>query len=51
MVLVATPDHHHAPVAIRAINLGKATFAQELLAHDIYECYALAKAAEIRKVR
>lgn len=26
VVLIATPDHHHAPAAIRAINLGKAAF-------------------------
>jgi len=50
VVLVATPDHHHAPAAIRAINLGKATFAQKPLAHNIYECYALAKAAKEHKV-
>src|SRR5437879_6113902 len=24
VVLIATPDHHHAPAAIRAIHLGKA---------------------------
>ena len=41
VVLIATPDHHHAPAAIRAIHLGKATFSQKPLAHDIYECYAL----------
>src|SRR5512133_3127461 len=45
VVLIATPDHHHAPAAIRAIHLGKAVFSQKPLAHNIYECYALAKAA------
>ena len=49
-VLIATPDHHHAPAAIRAINLGKATFSQKPLAHNIYECTALAKAAKEKKV-
>jgi len=28
VVLIATPDHHHAPAAIRAIKLGKAAFVQ-----------------------
>lgn len=50
VVLIATPDHHHAPAAIRAIHLGKAVFAQKPLAHNIYECYALAKAAREKKV-
>src|SRR6266446_9178870 len=50
VVLIATPDHHHAPAAIRSIHLGKATFSQKPLAHDIYECYALAKAAREQKV-
>lgn len=50
VVLIATPDHHHAPAAIRAINLGKATFCQKPLAHNIYECQALAKAAREKKV-
>jgi len=49
-VLIATPDHHHAPAAIRAINLGKATFAQKPMAYNIYECYALAKLAKEKKV-
>ncbi len=26
VVLIATPDHHHAPAAMRAIKLGKAAF-------------------------
>lgn len=50
VVLIATPDHNHAPAAIRAIHLGKAAFAQKPLAHNIYECYALAKAAREKKV-
>jgi len=50
VVLIATPDHHHAPAAIRAIDLGKHVFAQKPLAHNIYECYALARAAKEKKV-
>jgi predicted dehydrogenase len=50
VVLVATPDHHHAPAAIRAINLGKHAFCQKPLAHNIRECYVLAKAAKEKKV-
>lgn len=50
LVLIATPDHHHGPAAIRAIDLGKAVFCQKPLAHNIAECYALAKAAEEKKV-
>ena len=50
VVLVATPDHHHAPAAIRAMRLGKHVFSQKPLAHNIYECHALAKAAREMKV-
>lgn len=50
VVLIATPDHHHAPAAIRAINMGKHTFVQKPMAYNIYECRALAKAARKHKV-
>jgi predicted dehydrogenase len=50
VVLIATPDHHHAPAAIRAIHYGKHVFCQKPLAHNIAECYALAKAAREKKV-
>jgi predicted dehydrogenase len=50
VVLIATPDHNHAPAAIRAINLGKAVFCQKPMAYNIYECYTLAKAAKEKKV-
>jgi predicted dehydrogenase len=45
VVLIATPDHHHAPAAIRAINDGKHVFCQKPLAHNIRECRVLAEAA------
>jgi len=50
VVLTATPDHNHAPAAIRAINLGKHAFCQKPLAHNIRECYELAKAARKNRV-
>jgi predicted dehydrogenase len=50
VVLVSTPDHHHAPAAIRAIHRGKHAFCQKPLAHNIYECRALAEAAKKNKV-
>ena len=50
VVLIATPDHNHAPAAIRAMQLGKGVFCQKPMAHNIYECYALAKAARKYKV-
>ncbi len=50
VVLIATPDHHHAPASMRAIKLGKAVFVQKPLAHDVAECYALMQAAKEKKV-
>jgi predicted dehydrogenase len=50
VVLIATPDHVHGPAAIRAIEMGKHTFCQKPMAHNIYECNALAKAAKRKKV-
>ncbi len=50
VVLIATPDHNHAPAAMRAIHHGKHVFCQKPLAHNIAECYALAKAAREKKV-
>jgi len=50
VVLIATPDHQHAPAAIRALKLGKAVFVQKPMAHDIAEVYALMKAAREGKL-
>ena len=49
-VLVATPDHHHAPASMRAIKHGKHVFCEKPLCHDIAEARALAKAARQHKV-
>ena len=50
VVLIATPDHHHAPAAIRAIQMGKHVFVQKPLAHNIRESRMLAEAAKKNKV-
>lgn len=49
-VLIATPDHHHAPAALRAIQYGKHVFVQKPLAQNLQEARALAEAAKARKV-
>src|SRR4051794_29646956 len=49
-VLIATPDHHHAPAAIRAIQLGKSVFVEKPLTHCIYEARKLTESARKFKV-
>ena len=49
-VLIATPDHHHAPAAMRAIQAGKHVFVQKPLAHDLFEVRSLTEAARKHKV-
>jgi predicted dehydrogenase len=44
-VLIATPDHTHAVIAMAAIRAGKHIYLQKPLTHDIYEARALARAA------
>ncbi len=44
-VLVATPDHMHAPIAKMAMDHGKHVFLQKPLAQDIGECRLLADEA------
>ena len=45
-VFVATPDHHHAPASMIAIQLGKHVFCEKPLCHDVHQARALAKAAK-----
>jgi predicted dehydrogenase len=49
-VTVSTPDHHHAPAALRAIKLGKHVYCQKPLTHSVYEARTLTEAARKHKV-
>jgi hypothetical protein len=49
-VVIATPDHLHAVVAMAAIKLGKHVHCQKPLTHTVYEARALGKAAKESKV-
>src|SRR5207302_2406233 len=49
-VLIATPDHHHAPAAIRAIQLGKHVFCEKPLTWCLYEARKLSESARKFKV-
>lgn len=49
-VIVATPDHTHAVVALAAIRQGKDVFVQKPLSHSIYEARVLTEEARKHKV-
>jgi len=49
-VLIATPDHTHAVIAMMAMKMGKHVYCQKPLAHDIFEVRQLTKAAREHKV-
>lgn len=49
-VFVATPDHHHAPASMQAIQHGKHVYCEKPLCHDLFEARALAKAARRHNV-
>ncbi len=44
-VLIATPDHTHALIALAALTAGKHVYCQKPLTHDIHEARQLAAAA------
>lgn len=49
-VIVTTPDHMHAPIALAAMQLHKHVYCEKPLTHDIYEARILTKAAAKYKV-
>jgi predicted dehydrogenase len=49
-VLIATPDHHHAPAAIRAIELGKHVWVEKPMTYCLYEARKLTESARKHKV-
>jgi predicted dehydrogenase len=49
-VAISTPDHTHFAVAMAAIERGKHVFVQKPLAHNIWQCRTLQKAAKEHKV-
>lgn len=48
-VMIATPDHTHAIIALAALKAGKHVYCQKPLTHDISECRTLAKTAAAAK--
>ncbi|HNS00557.1 MAG TPA: Gfo/Idh/MocA family oxidoreductase [Planctomycetota bacterium] len=49
-VVIATPDHTHAVIAMAAMRAGKHVYCQKPLTHDVYEARALTLAAREAKV-
>jgi predicted dehydrogenase len=48
-VMIATPDHTHASIALAALKAGKHVYCQKPLTHDIHEARVLAAAARDAK--
>jgi predicted dehydrogenase len=49
-VIVATPDHSHAVVALAAIRAGKHVYVQKPMAHSVYEARRMTEEARKFKV-
>jgi predicted dehydrogenase len=49
-VIIATPDHLHAPIAVAAMRAGKHVYVQKPLTYSVYEARLLARVAAETKV-
>ena len=49
-VNVSTPDHMHAPIGMRAMQLGKHVYGQKPLAHSLHEVRQMTELAHSTKV-
>jgi len=49
-VIIATPDHMHAPPAMMAMKMGKHVYVEKPLTHTVYEARVLAETARKEKV-
>ena len=49
-VLIATPDHHHAPATLRALSAGKHVYCEKPLAHTVHEARLMAEMAAKTKL-
>jgi predicted dehydrogenase len=49
-VVIATPDHHHAPATVRALRRGLHVYCEKPLTHTVEEARLVAKLAAQRKL-
>ena len=49
-IVVATPDHTHAVIAMAAMDLGKHVYVQKPLCWSVFEARELAKKAKDKKI-